>query len=1164
MADRVGTKAAWLSGLIGVAFLAVVIAIALHASEAEAFARLLEQAQPAWLAVAAALQAATYLAQGEIWRSVTRAAGMPLSVGLAYRLSVVKLLVDQALPSFGLSGAVVVAGALQRRGIGEDVTTAGMVVNASAYLMAYIAALGVGLAVLAAEGRASAPVLIAGGLFVLAAAGVSTAALRLSGTQAHRLKGRAHVPVWLNRMLYLLARAKPALVRNPRLIGSAAMLQLAIVALDALTLWALIRSLGVSAPPGAVFTSFMISTVLRTVSIVPAGLGAFEAASIFTLHGAGIEVPVALAATLLFRGFSFWLPMLPGVWLARRLLRQPREVHDATSSAGAYWSQDGAALLDALRSAASGLASEEAAQRLRRYGRNALEEERRSDAPRLLLRQLESPLMLILVLAAAISLFMRDWIEAAIILAIVLGSAVLGFVQEYRASAAVAGLRRRLALTVRVVRDGVEHTVPSADIVAGDLVVLSAGNLVPADGLVIEARDFLVSEASLTGESFPIEKRPGVVPAETPLARRTNCVFLGTSVRSGSARVIIAETGRATAFGEIAATIAARPQETDFARGVRHFGQLLMRAMVLIVLFVMTANQLLGRPALESLLFAVALAVGLTPELLPAIVSVTLSRGARELARRGVIVRRLETIEDLGSIDVLCTDKTGTLTAGVITLDAAVDCEGAPAPEVARLAFINATLETGIANPLDAAIVAAGDARGLARDTARKIDEIPYDFTRKRLTIVVENGDPAEHLMITKGAFENVLAICTIERALSERCRHYYRRMSAEGFRMLAVAIKRAPARPQYSHGDEREMTLAGFLLFLDPPKIDVAETIRDLAGLGIRVKMVTGDNRYVAAHVAVAVGLDPHAMLTGEELAKTKDEALWSLAARTDLFVEIDPQQKERIVRALQRTGHAVGYLGDGINDAPALHAADAGISVEGAVDVARESADVVLLERDLAVLHRGVVGGRATFANTLKYIAITTSANFGNMVSMALATPLLPFLPLAAKQILLNNFLSDLPSMAISTDRVDAERLETPQRWDLTAVRRFMIVFGLISSAFDLLTFYLLLQVFEADERTFQTAWFVVSVLTELAVLLVLRTHGPAWRSVPSPLLLWSTLAVVAATLALPYMGAAAALFGFVPLSLPLVGAVFFIVAGYIVTTEAVKLGFYAHKRR
>jgi Mg2+-importing ATPase len=675
--------------------------------------------------------------------------------------------------------------------------------------------------------------------------------------------------------------------------------------------------------------------------------------------------------------------------------------------------------------------------------------------------------------------------------------------------------------------------------------------------VVLEARDFLVSEASLTGEAFPVEKRPGTLPAATPLAGRTNCVFLGTSVRSGTAQVLVAETGRATAFGAIAARIATPAVETEFARGVRRFGHLLLRTMVLIVLFVVAVNQALDRPALESLLFAVALAVGLTPELLPAIVSVTLSRGAREMASRGVLVRRLDAIEDLGGIDVLCTDKTGTLTEGVIRLDAALDAQGRPDAELERLAFLNAALETGIANPLDAALVAAGEARGLSSAGVRKIDEIPYDFTRKRLTIVVEDG--AGHLMITKGAFAGVLAACAIEPALRERCEEYYRRRSNEGARLLAVALKRGPPRPAYVMADERAMTFAGFLVFYDRVKPDAAQALRELAALGILTRIITGDNRYVAAHVAAQVGLDPRAVLTGEQLAALKDEALWHLAPRTDLFVEVDPQQKERIVRALQRTGHAVGYLGDGINDAPALRAADAGISVSGAVDAARESADVVLLSRDLLVLRRGVEDGRGIFANTLKYIAITTSANFGNMVSMALAAPLLPFLPLAAKQILLNNFLSDLPSIAISTDRVDPARFARPQRWNLAEVRRFMLVFGLVSTAFDLIAFWLLLRVVHADQATFQSAWFVVSLLTELAVMLVLRTQGPAWRSRPSALLLWTTLAVAAAALAAPYAGAPAALFGFVPLAAPVLAGALALVAAYVLATEAVKLAFF-----
>jgi Mg2+-importing ATPase len=403
-----------------------------------------------------------------------------------------------------------------------------------------------------------------------------------------------------------------------------------------------------------------------------------------------------------------------------------------------------------------------------------------------------------------------------------------------------------------------------------------------------------------------------------------------------------------------------------------------------------------------------------------------------------------------------------------------------------------------------------------------------------------------------------------LDDALRERLHAYYRQRGMDGFRVLAVATKRGAPKERYGHDDENGMSLAGFLLFSDPPKADARKTIRDLAGLGIRIKVITGDNRYVAAHVAAAIGLDPKAILAGEEIARLKDESLWHLAERTDLFVEVDPQQKERIVRALQRIGHAVGYLGDGINDAPSLHAADVGISVEKAVDVARESADVILLQHDLDVLRRGVEDGRATFANTLKYISITTSANFGNMVSMALATPLLPFLPLAAKQILLNNFVSDLPSIAISTDNVDADRISEAQRWNVDEVRRFMIVFGLISTVFDLLTFVLLLQVFESDEATFQTAWFVVSLLTELAVLLVLRTHRPAMRSMPSRLLLWTTVAVGALALVIPYAGPLASAFGFVPLSWQLLLAAVLVVTAYVLTTEAVKLGFFRKSRR
>ena len=500
---------------------------------------------------------------------------------------------------------------------------------------------------------------------------------------------------------------------------------------------------------------------------------------------------------------------------------------------------------------------------------------------KLLARQFSSPLVLILMLGALFSLITRQWLDASIILAIVLGSAALGFWQEYRASAAVARLRARLALTAQVVREGVRRTLPVSEIVPGDAVLLSAGNLIPADGRLLEARDFLVSEAVLTGESFPVEKTPG------------EPVLTGTSVRSGTATMRVEKTGRATQFGAIAARLEAAAPESDFARGVRQFGYLLMRVMLIVVLAVLVANQLLARPVLESLLFAVALAVGLTPELLPAIVSVTLARGAHAMAQSGVIVRRLQAIEDLGSMAVLCTDKTGTLTEGRVELAGAVDLEGRESPEVLGLAYLNAVFETGIENPLDAAIVAAGERRALGTAGATKVDEIPYDFLRKRLTVVVAPaGVQGEHLVISKGAVANMLEVCEVAPATRERVEAWVRSEGEQGFRVLALATRRLPGKARYTREDEAQMTLAGFLRFFDPPKADAPAVIASLASLGVKVKIVTGDNRHVAGHVARAIGLDPQALLAGPEIAEMKDEALWHHAERTDVFAEIVPQQ--------------------------------------------------------------------------------------------------------------------------------------------------------------------------------------------------------------------------------------------------------------------------------
>lgn len=608
-----------------------------------------------------------------------------------------------------------------------------------------------------------------------------------------------------------------------------------------------------------------------------------------------------------------------------------------------YWSRTAGEVLAALRTGADGLSSVDAAARLSKQGGNLFGDSDRASAAKLLLRQFESPLVLILVFAAIIALVLRDWTEASIILAIVLGSTVLGFAQEYHASRAIEALRARLALNSRVIRDGVQRTVQAAEIVPGDIIILCAGNLIPADGLILEARDFLVSEASLTGESFPVEKTPGVLAKTLELSQRRNCVFAGSSVRSGEARAVIVETGRQTAFGKVAERLRARQPETEFARGLRRFGFLLIRVMTILVVFVLTINQLLGRPFLESLLFSVALAVGLSPELLPAIVSVTLSAGARRMAGRGVMVRRLEAIENLGGVDVICTDKTGTITEGAVVLKDALDWRGAPSPAIMQLAFVNASLETGIENPMDQAIVAVGNARGLNTQNWRKVDEVPYDFQRKRLTIVVDDGQGDSRLIITKGAFAEMLAVCTqIETdgtlvPLDEHARvelqERYRAYGLDGLRALALATRRAALKDDFTREDERELVFVGFLIFMDPPKKDARQALESLAASGVCVKVITGDNRYVASHVAGLMGLDVASLLCGADLAAIKGDALLAHVERTNIFAEIDPEQKERIVRALQRNGHAVAFLGDGINDAPALHAADVGISVESAV---------------------------------------------------------------------------------------------------------------------------------------------------------------------------------------------------------------------------------------
>lgn len=833
----------------------------------------------------------------------------------------------------------------------------------------------------------------------------------------------------------------------------------------------------------------------------------------------------------------------------------------------AYWSVPSEKVLLSLESTTEGITSKVAQERLSRLGKNTLEERVQATPLRLFLNQFASPIVLILIGATIISAFVRDWTDAVIIFAIILGSALLSFVQEYRASNATAKLKAQVNVKSKVLRDGKEQNIPTEEVVPGDVVVLSAGSLIPADGILLESKDCFVNQAVLTGETFPVEKQPGLVDQKASLSERSNCIFMGTSVRSGSAKALIVKTGSQTIFGETAKRLTLRPPETEFEHGIRKLGYLLTEVMMILVVIIFAANVFFQKPLLDSLLFSIALAVGLTPQLLPAIININLSKGAREMANRGVIVRRLASIENFGSMDILCTDKTGTLTQGDVRLDHTYDPAGQESERVKRLVWLNAYFQTGISNPLDDAVLASIQTTVQA---VKKIDEIPYDFIRKRLSVIVqENGTCT---LVCKGALENILSICKYELVNDKtqllttdrlaNIQSQYAQWSAQGYRVLGIASRVVEEKPAYSKEDEAELSFIGFLLFFDPPKPEIKETITRLQKLGVKLKIITGDNKLVAVHVAEAIGFEAVKILTGTEIGQLSDEALWHAAERTDIFAQVDPNEKERIILALKKTGHVVGYMGDGINDAPSLHSADVGISVENAVDVAKDAADFVLLKQDLAVLEEGIREGRRTFANTLKYVFMAVSANFGNMFSVAGASLFLPFLPLLPKQILLINFLTDFPEMTIASDNVDDVYIERPHRLDVGFIRRFMLVFGPLSSVFDYLTFGLLIWVLKANESQFQTGWFFESVLSAMLVVFAVRTRLPFFRSRPCHLMLWVTLASALVVLALPYSPLAGVL-GFTPLPAYYLLLLLVIVLLYFLSAEFTKRWFYRHAK-
>lgn len=837
-----------------------------------------------------------------------------------------------------------------------------------------------------------------------------------------------------------------------------------------------------------------------------------------------------------------------------------------------FWSASADEVFKQLQTSQQGLMSDEAQQRLKRYGANLLKPKKQATTLTLLLNQFKSPIILILVFAAGLSFFLQDPQDAIIILVIVLVSGLLSFWQERGASNAVEKLLATVQIRATVLRDGTSTEIPVEQVVPGDIVLLSAGDVIPGDCMILESKDLFVDEAALTGETYPVEKEVQVLAAETPLSKRINTLYMGTHVTSGTAKAVVVHTGTETEFGQVSMRLRVRPPETEFEHGVRHFGYLLMEVTLLLVIGIFAINVLLHRPVLDSLLFSLALAVGLTPQLLPAIISINLAYGAKRMAEQKVIVKRLASIENFGSMNVLCSDKTGTLTEGVVRLRSALSVDGHDSEKVLLYAYLDAFYQTGFTNPIDQAICTY---HPLDVSDYKKLDEVPYDFIRRCLTVLVAEKD-GTHLMVIKGALKNVLDVCTTVElppaqgqggsteaivdiaTLREEIQQRYGGLSQQGFRVLGVGYRRLDEVSRISKDDEKKMTFLGFLVFFDPPKEGVGETIKQLKNLGVSLKIITGDNQLVAAHISQQVGIANVTILTGSEMHQMSSTALLGKVNNVDVFAEVEPNQKESILIALKKAGNVVGYIGDGINDASALHAADVGISVNSGVDVAKEAADIVLLEKDLSVLVQGVREGRKTFANTLKYVFMATSANFGNMFSMAGASLFLPFLPLLPKQILLTNLLTDIPEMTIATDNVDNEMVDKPRRWDIGFIRNFMLTFGLLSSIFDYMTFGVLLLILHANVKQFRTGWFIESVVSASLIVLVIRSRRPFFKSRPAKQLLIATLSIIVLTMISPYTPLAG-IFGFQPLNVFFLLMLAVIVILYVALAEVVKRYFY-----
>lgn len=823
-------------------------------------------------------------------------------------------------------------------------------------------------------------------------------------------------------------------------------------------------------------------------------------------------------------------------------------------------------VLTELKTGKQGLTEQEARIRLKRYGLNVISDKKERGIVLEFLSHFNDPLIIILLVAAGVSASFGEIKNFIIILIMVLVSVVLDFFEEHSANTAAKKLKERVHTTATVIRDGKKRDINASHICVGDIIFLSSGDLVPADARIIEADDFFVNQSSLTGESFPCEKRPFITRKEGTVENdNENIVFLGSSVESGTARAVVFQIGKATEYGHIAETLLNAERKSDFEIGITNFGYFIMKVILILVLVIFLGNALIHKDILQSFIFAIAIAVGITPELLPVVMSITMALGAKKMASFGVIVKKLSAIPNFGSMDILCTDKTGTLTEDNIELVLYADIFGEHDENVLLHTYLNSAHQTGVRNTLDRAVLAYKE---LDISAYRKTEEIPFDFVRKMMSVAVDG--PNGQLLITKGAPEAVLEKCksytkkgithTLTRTVRGKALAYYEKLSADGYRVLALAIKtNLPKKEKFTIDDESELTLIGFVSFFDPAKKDIKAVLESLHEYGVEVKVITGDNELVTQKICRDIGMEVKGVLLGKDIRTMTDDALSMKAEETTIFARFSPDEKNRIITALRARGHVVGYLGDGINDAPSLSAADIGISVENAVDVAKETADIILTRKHLKPIIDGIVEGRKAFGNTMKYIRMALSSNFGNMFSVLGAILFLPFLPMLPIQILLNNFIYDISQFTISSDTIDADWIQKPRKWNLDSVKKFMYVFGPVSSIFDFCTFFILFSVFNLSVSQFQTGWFMESLATQVLVIHVIRTrHLPIFKSRASKLLTFSTVSAVIIAWCIPFTPLGE-VFNFTPLSLSIMGAIVGLVLLYLAIVEVTKRIFY-----